>query len=116
MKKEKVNEAVLKPEGALKGGEGKYITKFEYVCLILARVGDLVKTMQAKPDYMKTCLWLLAFLLVGYALSNLLKSIILKTMYNVEGETKRQMYKELEEMRIKRHSENEEITNAEAAV
>lgn len=72
-------------------------------------VGDLVKTMQAKPTYMKTCLWLLAFLLFGYALSNLLKSIILKTMYNVEGETKVQMYKELEQMRAARHQENEEL-------
>ena len=69
-------------------------------------VGDLVKTMQAKPDYLKTCLWLLAFLLFGYALSNFLKSIILKTLYNVEGETKEQMYKELEEIRAARHEEN----------
>ena len=79
-------------------------------------VGDLVKTMQAKPTYMRTCLWLLAFLLFGYALSNLFKSIILKTMYNVEGETKAQMYKELEEMRAARHSENEKIDKAEATV
>jgi Na+/melibiose symporter-like transporter len=79
-------------------------------------VGDLVKTMQAKPDYMKTCLWLLAFLLFGYALSNLLKAIILKTMYNVEGETKAKMYEELEQMREARRIENEEITKAESTV
>ena len=35
--------------------------------------GDLVKTMQAQPTYLKTCLWLLAFLLFGYALANLIK-------------------------------------------
>ena len=71
--------------------------------------GDLVATMQAEPTYLTTCLWLLAFLVFGYALSNLLKSIILKTMYNVEGETKAQMYRELEEMRAKRHQENENL-------
>jgi Na+/melibiose symporter-like transporter len=74
--------------------------------------GDLVKTMQAQPGYLNTCMWLLGFLLFGYALSNLLKAVILKTMYNVEGETKAQMYKELEEMRAKRHAENEELTAA----
>lgn len=76
--------------------------------------GDLVATMQARPDYMKTCLWLLVFLLFGYALSNLLKAIILKTLYNVEGETKAQMYRDLAEIRAKRHIENEEIESAEA--
>lgn len=78
-----------------------------------SQVGDLVKTMQAKPDYMKTCLWLLAFLLFGYAMANLLKALILKFMYNVEGETKAQMYKELEEMRAARHEENELIEAGE---
>ncbi len=73
--------------------------------------GDLVKTMQARPDYMKTCLWLLAFLVFGYALSNLLKSIILKTLYNVEGETKAQMYRELEAQRAARHEENAALSN-----
>ena len=68
--------------------------------------GDLVKTMQAQPTYLKTCLWLLAFLLFGYALANLIKAIILKTLYNVEGETKEKMYKELEVMRAERHQEN----------
>ena len=74
-----------------------------------SQVGDLVKTMQAKPDYMKTCLWLLAFLLFGYALSNLLKAIIIKFIYNIEGETKEKMYKELDEMRAARREENELI-------
>ncbi len=68
--------------------------------------GDLVATMQAQPTYLKTCLWLLAFLLFGYALSNLLKSIILKTMYDIEGEKKEQMYRELAQMREERHKEN----------
>ena len=71
--------------------------------------GNLVETMQAKPDYMNTCLWILGFLLFGYTLSNLLKAIILKTMYNVEGETKEKMYKDLEKMREERRKENERI-------
>ena len=71
--------------------------------------GDLVKTMQAQPTYMNTCLWLLAFLLFGYATSNLLKSIILKTLYNVEGETKEQMYRDLEKIRAQRREENEQL-------
>jgi Na+/melibiose symporter-like transporter len=78
-------------------------------------VGDLVKTMQAKPDYLNTCMWLLAFLLFGYALANLLKAIILKFLYSVEGENKAQMYKELEEMRKERHEENEALKQAEVA-
>jgi Na+/melibiose symporter-like transporter len=68
--------------------------------------GDLVATMQAQPTYLKTCLLLLAFLLFGYTLSNLLKSIILKTTYEIEGEKKEQMYRELEVMRAERHEEN----------
>ena len=68
--------------------------------------GDLVATMQAQPTYMKTCLWLLAFLLFGYAISNTLKAIILKFSYDIEGEKKEQMYRELAEMRELRHIEN----------
>ena len=68
--------------------------------------GDLVATMQAQPTYLKTCLWILAFLVFGYALSNVLKSIILKTSYDIEGEKKEQMYRELEKMREERHKEN----------
>ena len=77
--------------------------------------GDLVKTMQAQPGYMKTCLWLLAFLLFGYAISNVLKAVILKTLYDIEGEKKAQMYRELEEMRAARHIENEELARTAAA-
>jgi hypothetical protein len=33
--------------------------------------------------------------------------IILKTSYDIEGEKKEQMYRELAEMREKRHEENE---------
>ena len=69
-------------------------------------VGDLVKTMQARPTYLNTCLWLLAFLVFGYALANMLKSIILKFFYDVEGEKKEQMYRELAVMREERHKEN----------
>ncbi len=64
--------------------------------------GDLVKTMRAKPDYMHTCLWLLALLVFTYAIAMLIKTILLKTMYDVEGEKKEQMYKELEAMRAER--------------
>ena len=71
--------------------------------------GDLVATMQAQPTYLRTCLLLLAFLLFGYTLSNLLKSIILKTTYEIEGERKEQMYRELEVIRAERHKENEAI-------
>ncbi|MBR6314092.1 MAG: MFS transporter [Clostridia bacterium] len=77
--------------------------------------GDLVKTMQAQPGYMKTCLWLLAFLLFGYALSSLIRAIVLKTLYNVEGETKAQMYRELEEMRAARRAENQAIAAENAS-
>ena len=71
--------------------------------------GDLVATMQAQPTYLNTCLWILAFLVFGYALSNLLKSIIIKTSYDIEGEKKEQMYRDLEKMREERHKENEAI-------
>ena len=71
--------------------------------------GDLVATMQAKPDYLNTCLWILGFLLFGYTLSNVLKAVILKTMYNIEGETKVKMYKDLEKMREERRKENKAI-------
>ena len=73
--------------------------------------GNLVATMQAKPDYLNTCLWILGFLLFGYTLSNVLKAIILKTLYDVEGEKKEQMYRELEQIRAKRHEENKAIAS-----
>ena len=73
--------------------------------------GNLVETMQAKPDYMNTCLWILGFLLFGYTLSNVLKAVILKTMYNIEGETKEKMYKDLEKMRAEHHEENEALAS-----
>ncbi|MBR4858379.1 MAG: MFS transporter [Clostridia bacterium] len=69
--------------------------------------GDLVATMQAQPFYLDTCLKILAFLLFGYTLSNIIKAIILKTSYDIEGEKKEQMYRELEEIRAERHKENE---------
>ena len=69
--------------------------------------GDLVATMRAQPTYMNTCLWILGFLVFGYAISNMLRAIFLKTMYNVEGETKAQMYADLAKMREERRKENE---------
>ena len=71
--------------------------------------GDLVATMQAEPTYLRTCLWLLAFLLFGYTLANVLKAIVLKTMYDIEGEKKEQMYRELEVMREERRKENQAL-------
>lgn len=64
-----------------------------------SEVGDLVKTMQAKPDYMKTCLLLLALLVFTYAFAGLIHTVLLKTLYDIEGEKKEQMYAELEVMR-----------------
>ena len=77
--------------------------------------GDLLKTMRAQPNYLNTCLWLLGFLLFGYALSCVIRAIVIKTLYNVEGETKAQMYKELEEMRKQRHSENASLESGAEA-
>lgn len=69
--------------------------------------GDLVVTMQGQPTYLDTCLKILAFLIFGYTLANVLKAIILKTSYGIEGEAKEQMYRELEVIRAARHKENE---------
>ena len=74
--------------------------------------GDLVKTMQAQPTYLDTCLKILGFLLFGYTLANVLKAIILKLFYDVEGEKKEQMYRELEVIRAERHKENESLSQA----
>ncbi len=75
----------------------------------VSKEGDLVETMKATPGYWRTCLWLLAFLVFGYAFSNFFKAIILKFGYDVEGEKKLKMYGELEEMRKVRHKENMEL-------
>ena len=74
--------------------------------------GDLVKTMQAQPTYLDTCLKILGFLLFGYTLANVLKALILKFFYDIEGEKKEQMYRELEEIRPERHKENETLSQA----
>ena len=71
--------------------------------------GNLVTTMQAQPTYLRTCLWLLAFLVFGYAFANVLKSVVLKFFYDIEGEKKEQMYRELAVMREERHKENETV-------
>ena len=78
--------------------------------------GDLVKTMQAEPTYLDTCMWLLALLVFCYAVCNLLKAIIIKFLYNVEGDVKKQMYADLEVMRKERHQENLEIEKEKEAV
>lgn len=77
---------------------------------------DLVKTMQAQPNYLDVCLKILAFLLFGYTIANVLKAIILKLFYDVEGEKKEQMYRELEEIRAERHKENETISQTKKAL
>lgn len=61
--------------------------------------------------YLGTCLWLLALLVFTYALTNILKAIILKFFYTIEGETKEKMYAELEEIRKARHDENLELAS-----
>ena len=43
-KKNKTQSASVRPANALSGDRGKYVTKFEYVCLILARVGGMFGT------------------------------------------------------------------------
>ncbi len=73
-----------------------------------SNIDNLLETMKAKDTYWDTCLWLLAFLVFGYALANLLKAIILKLLYDVEGERKAQMYSELEVMREQRRIDNRE--------
>ena len=78
--------------------------------------GDLVATMQAQPTYLRTCLWLLAFLVFGYALANVLKALVLKFTYDIEGEKKEQMYRELEIIRAERHKENEALRQAKEAL
>ena len=80
------------------------------------RTKDLVDVIKARiasgelsnESYLRTCLWLLAFLVFGYALTNLLRALIIKFFYDIEGEKKEQMYKELEEIRRNRHAENEQ--------
>ncbi|MBR3817067.1 MAG: hypothetical protein IKJ27_10120 [Clostridia bacterium] len=70
--------------------------------------------MQAQPNYLNVCLWILGFLLFGYTTANVLKALILKFFYNVEGEKKEQMYRELDEIRAKRHKENIVIESEKA--
>lgn len=76
----------------------------ELVDVIQERIASGALSREA---YLNTCLWLLAFLLFGYALTNLLRALVLKFFYDIEGEKKEQMYRELEEIRQKRHEENE---------
>lgn len=77
--------------------------------------GDLVATMQKEPTYMKTCLWLLAFLVFSYAIATALKAIFLHFFYDVEGERKQQMYEDLVKIRERVHNENEGYADAPEA-
>lgn len=75
---------------------------------------DVIKERIASGElqnsqFLSTCLWLLAFLVFGYAIAQLLKTFILKFFYDVEGDKKVQMYAELEAMRKRRHEENLEL-------
>lgn len=78
----------------------------ELVDVIKARIasGELQNS-----QFLSTCMWLLAFLVFGYAIAQLIKAIIIKFFYNVEGDVKTQMYADLEVMRQKRHEENLEV-------
>ena len=75
----------------------------ELIDVIQERIGAGTLTQEA---FLNTCMWLLGLLVFGYALSNVFKALIIKFFYNVEGDTKVKMYKELEEMRAKRHLDN----------
>ena len=81
-----------------------------------SKVGNLVETMQARPTYLDTCLKLLAFLLFGYTIANIIRAVVLKFAYNVEGDKKQQMYRELEAIRAERHEENESIRQTKEAI
>ena len=70
-------------------------------------VKDRIASGELSQDaHLKTCLWLLALLVFGYALSSVLRTLILKFFYDVEGEKKAKMYQELEVMRAARRAEN----------
>ncbi len=75
----------------------------ELVDVVKARILSGELTQDA---HLTTCMWLLGFYVFGYALSGLLRTFILKFFYDVEGEKKVQMYKDLEDIRSRRHEEN----------
>lgn len=64
-------------------------------------------------SYNRLSLSLLALMFFGYAISNLVKALLLFFVYDIEGDKKTQMYAELTEMRKQRHIENEQIAAAE---
>ena len=76
-------------------------------------VTDVPQGALSTVMYKRTCLWLLALLVFGYDLSNVLKAIILKTSYDIQGEKKKQIYRELEIIRAERHKESQDL-NAQA--
>lgn len=93
-------------------GEFESAESLELIDIIKLRIEAGLTTQN---EYLSTCLWLLALLVFTYALSNVLKAIILKAFYNVEGETKQKMYEELEQMRLERHKENVSLSADGAA-
>ena len=44
MKKKENTSATVAPQNALSHGEGKYISKFEYFCVLLSRAGAMFGT------------------------------------------------------------------------
>lgn len=80
----------------------------ELIDVIQERIGAGTLTQEA---FLNTCMWLLGLLVFTYALANVLKALILKFFYDVEGDRKEQIYKELKQMRLERHKENEDIAN-----
>ena len=40
----KKENKLVPPTNALSGNTGKYVTKFEYICLMLARIGGMFGT------------------------------------------------------------------------
>lgn len=82
-------------------------TEKEIVEVIGERIESGILPVQ---QYLSTCMWLLAFMLFGYALSSVLRAVFLKLCYDIEGEKKIKMYAELKEMRANRHKENESMS------
>ena len=44
MKKDKTTSAYMAPKNALSHNEGKYISKFEYFCVLLSCAGGMFET------------------------------------------------------------------------
>ncbi len=114
----------MTPDNALSHGEVKYISKFEYFCVLLSHAGGMFGTTLTgsfAAAFLHELYYgaedvdaggianILAFLLFGYTLANALKAIILKKSYDIEGEKKEQMYHDLAIMREERYKENASV-------